>query len=235
MRTVFKDWDCRLLPMTGEWITRPDDTVRSMVLLKEKFGIKRFHMSPRFDPEYESVAAFLLRRDKAMDELRTLIPEGFTVSCGAVSVLTVGLSEQLGLKRLCIPKTNFLPVMLPILDNHQALFTELNRLLYHTPYRVMFYAFDTLLPYYSKEDIARWIELPDAAYCFRYQSLENAEARRTMKRLLARRAPIVFGTGINSYGKACYYEFDHYMSIAAEYFPEHERDRLFHSSQLYKI
>ena len=235
MRTVYKDWDCRLLPMTGELITRPEETIRSLLLLKEKFGFKRFLFTPRFDAEFESVTAFLLRRDRSLKELQALLPDGISVSCGAVSVLTAGLAEQLFLRKLCMPKTNYLPIMLPFYGDKQIISLELNRLLYHSPYRVLFYSFDTALYYYSKADIERWINLPNAAYCFRYQSIEQPEIRCILRRLMERNVPILFGTGLNAYEKACYYEFDHYIRVAADHFSEYECDLLFHSNQLYKI
>ncbi|MBE6633332.1 MAG: hypothetical protein E7620_03195 [Ruminococcaceae bacterium] len=224
---VMNDWDCRLLPMSGEWITSPTDTAKAMMLLKEKYNLKRFLLTPFYDATVESISMFLWRRKQTFEELKKILPSEVTVRCGAVALLSPGLSHSNALNRLRLSRTNFLPVRLPLLSTGNWLSAELNRLLYHTPYRILFYAFDSLLPFYPTEDILRWSRLPNAAYCFRYQALESPFLRELMREMLSANQPILFGTCVNSYEKACYLELDHYLQLASSHFSEYECDRLF--------
>ena len=225
MRT-YTDWDCRLLPSMGDLIANPNESAKAILLLKEKFGLSRLCMMPEFDCEKDSVAAFLVRRENAFSILNPLLSNDIQVLLSASALVTAGLSEEIGLKKLLLPKTDLLPIRLPFFPSNETA-KELNRLLYHVPYRLLFLSFDSYIPFYPKEDLLRWIELPNAMFQFQYSALENLQAIELLKRLLHRKATIFFGTGINSYGKACYYPFDYYVSLAERHFGEFERDLLF--------
>ena len=228
---VMNDWDCRLFPMSGEQVASPAETVKAMRLLKEKYNIKRFFLTPCFDASAESASSFLWKRRQYQAELKQLLPSELTVRCGAVPLLTKELSDCRALSHFRFPKTNYLPLRLPLLPSGNWVHAELNYFLYHTPYRVLFYAFDSLLPFYSMDDILRWSRLPNVAYCFRYQALESPELRSMMREILSRNQPILFGTGVQSYEKACYLEIDRYLELASSHFTELECDRLFHGHQ----
>ena len=229
---VFTDWDCRLLPMMGDLIADPKDSARSLLLLKEKFGLSRFCMMPEFDCRCDSVAAFLARREKACEEILPLLPRDIQITQGGAALVYPGLSEEAGLRSLLLRGTNALPIRLPLLDSSNEIFRELNRLLYHVSYRILFLSFDAYLDFYAPEDIHRWSELPNVAFQFNYRAMESAKARSLLKTLIDRNAIVLFGTGINSYGKASYYEFDHYIRLAEQYFSPYLRDVLFFPKKL---
>ncbi len=223
----FTDWKCDLLPMTGGLITTAHESARTILLLNEKFGLSRFCMTPEFNCENDSVAAFVARRERACAELSSRLPPDIKIIPAASISLTPGLSEERGLKRLLLPTTNELPIRLPFFSMRNEMSVELNRLLYHLPYRICFLSFDSYLTHYSREDIMRWSNLENASFQFNYRSLASPEARAVLKQLIDRNATVRFGTELSSYGKACYYEFDHYLELADSYFSEYERDRLF--------
>ena len=223
---VYTDWECRLLPMMGELISNPADSAKALSILKTKFGLTRFCMTPEFDCEKDSVASFLIRREKAFAELSQLISNEFRIRLGCAVLVVPGLSEVREIKKLLLPKTKFLPIRLPYFPSEETP-KELNRLFYHLPYHVLFLSFDSYLNFYPYEDLLRWVNLPDVAFQFNYSAMEDPRAIELLKRLLQRNATIFFGTGINSYGKACYYEFDHYIHLASRHFNEYQRDLLF--------
>ena len=228
---AYTDWECRLLPMMGELISNPQDSAAALSILKTKFGLTRFCMMPEFDCEKDSVASFLIRREKAFAKLSPLISNEFRIRLGCAALVIPGLSEVRGIKKLLLPQTKFLPIRLPYFPSSETP-KELNRLLYHLPYHVLFLSFHSYLNFYPLEDLIRWANLSDVAFHFNYSAMENPRAIDLLKRLLQRNATIIFGTGINSYGKACYYEFDHYIHLASRHFNEYQLDQLFFSKGL---
>ena len=223
----FTDWNCSLLPMMGGLITSPHESAEALTLLKEKFGLSRFCMTPEFDCKKDSVASFLVRRDRAISEISTWLPPDIKIIPGASVALLPGLSEEHGLKKLLLPTTNELPIKFPYFSMSNNASVELNRLLYHSPWRICFLSFDSYVNYYPKDEIDRLSNLENASFQFNYRSLESAEIRALIKRLLSNGVTIRFGTELYSYGKACYYEFDRFIELATFHFSEYERDLLF--------
>ncbi len=223
---VYTDWDCRLLPMMGDLIANPQDSAEALLILKEKFGLTRFCMMPEFDCEKDSVANFLIRREKAFSEILPFISNEFRIRLGCAALVIPGLSEISDIKKLLLPKTNLLPIKLPYFPAKETPI-ELNRLLYHLPHQILFLSFDSYFNSYPYEDLLRWIELPNVAFQLNYSAMGDPRAIELLKRLLQRNAMVFFGTGINSYGKACYYEFDYYIELANYHFNEYQRDLLF--------
>ena len=231
---VLVDWDCHLMPMMRELIANPKDTVRTLCFLRDRFELQRFYMMPEYDCRLESVSLFLLKREKSKRELNTILPQEFKLQYGATSLLFPGLFEQEGIHKLLIPKTAYLPIRLPLKAEESWVAVELNRLLYHVPYRILFMSFDRYRFYYPTDTVDRLLQLPKVAYQFSYQSLINEETRADLKTLIRRNAPIVFGTGLTSYGQACYYELDYYLKLAKQYFSEYEMDMLFFNKRIYR-
>lgn len=211
----------------GDLIADPCESAKALLLLKEKFGLSRFYMTPEFDCENDSVSSFLASRSRALSELRPLLPPEIKLIPGASIALLPGLAEEHGLKKLLLPTTNELPIRLPFFSMSNEASIELNRLLYHAPWRICFLSFDSYLSTYPKQDIERWTNLDNVSFQFNYRSLESPEVRSLLKRLIAKNKSIRFGTELHSYGKACYYEFDYYTDLAKEHFSEYERDLLF--------
>lgn len=227
MMRKFTDWSCDLLPMMGGLVTTPEESVKVLLLLKEKFGLSRFCMTPEFNCENDSVASFVAKRERACSDLAPLLPPDIKIMQGASITLLPRLSEERGLEKLLLPTTDELPVRLPFFSMSNELSVELNRLLYHSSHRICFLSFDSYLNCYSKEDLARWSNLENVSFQFNYRALSSTEARSLLKQLIDRGATIRFGTELNAYGKACYYEFDHYLELARTYFSDYETDLLF--------
>ena len=223
---TYSDWNCRLLPMMGDLIADPNDSIRAMLFLKDKFGLSRFCMMPEFDCTQESISAFLIRRDKAWDTLRHKLTRDIHVMLGASATVVEGLSQEVGLKKLILPNTNLFPIRLPFFPTNETA-KELNRLLYHFPYRILLLSFDTYLNVFPMDEINRWISLPNVAYQWNYKALKNPLARDLIKMQLSQNATVLFGTELYSYGKACFYELDHFLKIASEDFNDYQLDHMF--------
>ena len=227
MMRKFTDWSCNLLPMMGDLVTSPRESAEMLILLKEKFGLSRFCATPEFDCKKDSVSAFIAKRERAMNDVLPLLPREIKLIPGASVVLQPGLSEERGLKKLLLPTTDELPIKLPFFSMSNDISIELNRLLYHSPWRICFLSFDSYVNCYPKEEIDRLSNLENVSFQFNYRSLESAEIRALIKQLLSHGATIRFGTELHSYGKACYYEFDRFIELAKAYFSEYEIDLLF--------
>ena len=129
---VYTDWNCCLLPMMSDQVTDPRETAEALTLLRDRFGLKRFYMMPEFDCQTESVPMFLLKRERAKQELSSLLPEDVRVDFAATSLLLPNLSKAPMLHKLRIPRTNDLAIRFSPFDDETKVAPELNRMLYLT-------------------------------------------------------------------------------------------------------
>lgn len=157
---MLTDWNCHLLPMMGEWITAPKDTRDALLLLNARTGIRRFCMMAEFDCGKDSLPGFLIARDRAMREIKPLLPEGFHVFAGGYIRLRPGISEISGLRKLCLPRTGLLPVLLPWAGLSRETALEWNRLLYHTSLHPLLMETDHFIrDGFSPENVKRLLRL----------------------------------------------------------------------------
>lgn len=219
---MLTDWNCHLLPMMGEWITVPKDTRDALLLLNARTGIRRFCMMAEFDCGKDSLPGFLIARDRAMREIKPLLPEGFHVFAGGYIRLRPGISEISGLRKLCLPRTGLLPVLLPWAGLSRETALEWNRLLYHTSLHPLLMETDHFIrDGFSPENVKRLLRLEHTAYQFDYRSLCDPEIRNAVRFLIGRRATVLFGTAVNSPGSAAFYDYQAAVAAAeADFGPE---------------
>lgn len=223
------DWNCHLLPMMGEWIRSPQDAREALVRLNARTGIRRFCMMAGFDCEKESLPCFLLERDRAVRELKTVLPEGYRIIPGGYVRLRPGVSEIRGVTKLCLPRSDLLPVLLPWNGMTQADALEWNRILYHLPVRPLIMEAEHFLTGYPKDDVGRLLHLRQAAYQFNYLSLTQPEIRFALRVLSVRQATVLFGTAVSSPGAAAYYDFRSAMEAASAAFGAARCEALLHA------
>ncbi len=216
------DWNSKLLPMMGNLLRKPQEALEAMSVLKERFSLASHCMMPEFDHRTDSVAAFLLRRNRSLQELTSLLPREIRVQAAAAVRLLPELSKNIELHKLYIPKTDYLPLQFPLIPEPSWFAPELNRMIYHTKHRLLFLSFDLYPQYYPAASLRLLAELPNTAYQFSYTSLKDPDTRRLLRHLIRRNAPILFGTELNSIGKACYYELDDCLATAQKYFSAYE-------------
>ncbi len=219
------DWNCRLLAGFPDQIARSDAAAEALTALLSRSTLRRFLFLPVFDPAQDSVALFQIRANNALKALQSRISSVASLSCAASVALLPRLSEYKELRRLCLPKTDYLAISLPLTPTDWAE-NELAKLARYAPFRVFLTNVHLLPIFYPPETVDRLLNLPNMAYQFSIQSLENPANDRLFRRLLDRRAPILFGSAVNSLGKA--YRFDEAFSVgeARKRFRPFELERL---------
>jgi hypothetical protein len=228
------DYHSRLLPMMGEHIASPKDSVACMRLLRERFGISKFYIISDYDCREESVAMFRLRQKHAEEELQALASNEFRIETAGCALVLPDVSKMLGLQKLRLPKTNYLPIRLSLTSDADARLLELNRLLYHFPLRPLFLSFDQYEKTCSNEEVQRLLSIPNAAYQFSYRSLTDPKTCEKLRFLMRKRAPILFGTEISSPNEAAYYELDYYLDCARREFTVFEFETLFFQKKIFQ-
>ncbi len=178
---------------------------------------------------------FRLRQKRAEESLRSLIStDHFRLESAGCALVLPDVSKMIGLHKLRLPKTNYLPIRLSLIKDADARLIELNRLLYHFPLRLLFLSFDRCVNTCSKETVDRLLSLPGVAYQFSYRSLTDPKICEMLRVLLKKRAPILFGTEISSPTEAAYYELDHYLDCARREFSSFEFEALFFQKKIFQ-
>lgn len=227
------DWNCRLFPSFDPSIEAPQTLQEAFLVCSERFGIKRFCLMPEYDSLSESVSLFLLRQDRMRKELQELLPKGLSARVGVAVLLRSGLHETMYLDRLRLKGSHCLPIMFPIGSYQDWMDLELNRLLYKAKQRLLFLSFDQLLIFYPEDVIERLMRIPDAVYQFNYRSLADPRACELLKTLCDRNATVIFGTGLPTLEKACFYEMEHYLLSARKALSTRQYEALLQSSHLF--
>lgn len=239
MNSYFVDWHSHLLPGIHETLTDPNESANAILYLYENQSIRTFCMMPTFFPFRDSVAAFLLRRDRAMERLACALrekpPKNYYSSespriprirllFGASVALESGCYEVEQLSKLAVPFNGikFLPIRLPALEFADWIDFEINRLLYRTNVRLWFTSFEFVCKYYPPEITKKLCRISDAIYQFGYRSLEDKTVQHVIKSLLERRATVLLGTSLNCLEKSYRCDLSYNLSIAKTAFTDFE-------------
>lgn len=205
----FVDWSCGLLPRMRGCIETAEEAEQAVSLLHTRHGFNRFFATPTYDSEREPVSHFLLRRDRAKEELTARLPRGCKLAVGASILLTPSLHEVDGLERLLLPRGR-LPVTLPLTEYGEWIDLELNRLLYRRKYKLLFLSMERSIALYPSDFIEKLLRIEDASFQFNFRALTDPACCRILTELLHRNRTVLLGTGIDSidacyaYDRACY-------------------------------
>lgn len=227
------DWNCRLIPYADPLLENRDDLQTAFLHCTEQFGIKRFCLMPEYNSRSESVSLFLLRQERMRERLSGLLPKGSRARVGVSVPLCPGLHETLHLGRLCMKGSHCLPIQLPIGPYEEWMDLELNRLLYRSKHRLLFLSFDRFPIFYSADILERLMRIPHAVYQFSYRSLTDPRACVLLRELYDKNATVLFGTGMDSLEKACFYEMDHYLEAGQKTLSTRCLDELLQRSHLF--
>lgn len=194
---LITDWNCRLLPGFPDQAARAEDAADALTVLWEDLGVKRFCFFPVFDPETDSIPAFQIRENRALKALQSLFhfPAVFLLSASVR--LVPGLAEYRGLNRFLLPKTDYLPVALPLSPDRTTENT-LADLARHAPFRLLVTNAHLLPVFYPEPLLERVSRLPGLAFQFSFQALAEPQTGLFRDLLLARRVPILAGSGVRS-------------------------------------
>ena len=208
------DWNCRLLLRGDPLLGDHAELVRAFFLCVERFGIKRFCMMPTFDPQAESVARFLLRRERMQESLTPLLPSGARLRMGASVLLSPGLHAEQDLHKLTLPASHYLPLDLPIGEWADWLDLEINRLLYRAKKRLLFLSVERYPIFYPKDVLDRLMRIPNAVYQFNYRALADPASVALIRSLLHQGTTVLLGTATEDPYKLGFYEMEHYLTSA---------------------
>lgn len=223
------DWNCHLLPLMGEWICAPSDAREALIRLNARTGIRRFCMMAELDCEHDSLPCFLIERDRAVRELRAVLPDGFRIIPGGYIRLRPGVSGIRNLSRLFLPQNGMLPVLLPWNGMTAEDAVEWNRILYHVTATPLIMEAEHFLTGYKREDAERLMQLKNVAYQFNYLSLADPKLRAAIQSIAGRGATVLFGTGVASPGAAAFYDFESAVAAASKSIGQDACERLMHT------
>ena len=225
------DWNCRLLPGFSDHVGNARNAASALTLLHEHSGISHFSFFPEFDPLCESVSAFKIRIDLALKALQSLLTFPAVLFASASARICPNLAEYRDLRRFCLPKTDFLPISLPIVPENQVE-NEVARIARYAPFRPLLMNAHLLPIFYPSDVLKRLFRLPGIAVQFSFSSLETDKNDRILHELLARKVPVLLGSGVNSREKAALLDFPYLRSQIEARFSPSEADALFHAGNL---
>lgn len=228
------DWNCRLLPPADPLLGDDAEIARALLYSVEQFGIKRFCMMPTYDAGAESVARFLLRRDRLEEHLLRILPAGARLRMGASVLLQPRLHELADLRRLSLrAASHALPVELPIGAWEDWMDLEINRLLYRAKQKLLFLHAERYPILYPEEVLARLARIPDAVYQFNYRALTDPRCLQIIRSLLARGATVLLGTALEDPQKISYFELPYYLEAGEAALSRAEIASLLQGAHLY--
>ncbi len=205
----FVDWSCGLLPRMRGCIETAEEGAQALSLLHTRLGFNRFLAAPTYDSQREPVSHFLLRRDRAAEDLCALISKPCKLALGASVVLNPSLHEVDGLEKLLVGGGR-LPITLPLTEFDDWIDLELNRLLYRCKYKLLFLSMERSIALYPADCIEKLLRIEDATFQFNFRALTDPACCHIIQALLHRNRTVLLGTGIDSidacyaYDRACY-------------------------------
>ncbi len=102
------DWHSHILPGVDDGSRDIEESVALLNLLSEQ-GVKRVVATPHFLADKQTVEEFLSRRDQALEELKTQMPDNAPeIVCGAEIKYYSGISRLENLSKLCIEGSRLL-------------------------------------------------------------------------------------------------------------------------------
>lgn len=203
------DWNCRLLSHGKGDAASLSEAVEAMTLLSRRCSFSHFRLALPFDASCESVAAFLIRKDRLEERLRALIPQdaGFTARVMADVMLVPSLYTERDLRRLSLNDSGYLPLSLPLGSFPEWADFELNRLLFKEKIdKLLFLSFDRTSLFYSSETVDKLLRIPDVRLqvCYSTGSSYGNSLKSDKEKLRT-----VLGTEITSLASAYRFCMDH--------------------------
>ena len=225
----FTDWNCGLLPDGLELLGNAKDAVSGLRILSERTGFLRFCFLPVFDPQEASLSEFLFRRDRAIRMLSDQLPENFRLIPSARMMLPPDgiLSNDPKWKKLCIPKTDYLPVTFFLWDSPVAIENRLAKLTRHSGFAILLPSAERILSVFPKDVSDRIFRLPGMVYQFSYSALRDEKVLAILNLLLNRKAPILFGSSVSTPAQAARFDLEYDLELARAHFDRLSFETLF--------
>ncbi len=173
---MFTDIHLHLLPGMDNGPVRPWESERMFALLYAN-GVRAAVLTPHFDADIEAIEDFVTKRRLSYDKMREILGEkarhfGFYLS--AEVIMRVGLSTLPSLPSLCIPKTNILPLSLPISDKIDPnTMKELATIIQKRKLRPLICHIERHHLFYGEKEFERLLSLPSSLFAVSASALED--------------------------------------------------------------
>lgn len=180
------------------------DTAESLEMMRQTLaqGIETVAATSHFYAGQESISDFLARREAARQQLAEAIaatPElsgRIRLLMGAEVLLREGI-HHLDLRPLCLEGTDCILLEMPFSPRPSWLYETIESIVFDQHLRVMLAHVDRYIPWYSTEDIAELIELPDTIVQLNGGSLQSRHDVRFVGRWLPPVNALVLGSDMH--------------------------------------
>lgn len=142
-------------------------------------GVRAAIITPHFHADSEDLPAFLVRRRMAFSSLFRAVPDirlNFRFLLSAETEIVPGVSALRLLPELCIPKTRYLPITLPLGDGIQP---EIMREIANMIQKRKIYPFvchlERYITFYKEKELQKLLSLPGAVFCISATGLYSQE------------------------------------------------------------
>ncbi len=224
---MYCDPHIHLLPNLDNGPQTVEESLRMLSILKEH-KTHRAILTPHYDPDQESIAAFLARRKIAERQfLQAASLSRFHYVLSAEVAITPGISHAQKLEKLLIPHTRFLPVSLPVGRLDTYVIRELAHMLHKRNIRPIICETERHFLFYTKEDYERLTTLPYTTFLFSAPAMADSALFQEVLRLHVRGCEVIVGSNAHDSSTRPPETEDLIRAIAL-----HHGERLYHSLAL---
>ncbi len=231
----YVDWNCKAFPSVNQGGLSMQDALGTLEYLFSRDRISHFCMMTEYTESFGSIPAFLLLRRSSEEALKDAVPKHLKIRFATSVPLSPDLHLLSDLDKLYIPRTNILPITLPIAAYADWIDLELNRLLYRNRLRLWFVALNSILLFYPKEALERLFRISNAVYQFGYRSLSDPMALKWIRYILRINptATILLGTGVDCIERASFHPTSYHLQSAASSLTPMELQTLLHHGRAF--
>ncbi len=199
---MFADAHVHLLPRIDNGPCRlweAEDMLRAMYAAKVRAAV----LTPHFNADDEGIAEFTVRRKLAFTSLLQAVPDlrrNFRFFLSAETELVPGVSSLRDLSELCIPKTRYLPVTLPIGTYiPPEIMREIATLIQKRKIYPLICHLERYITFYKEKELQKLLSLPCAIFCISPAGLDcDDTARLIFRNLQAGKRFLIGSNGHNT-------------------------------------
>ncbi len=195
---MYCDAHVHLLPFLDNGPQSVEESVAMLNLLKCG-GTHRAIFTPHYDPDIEPISVFLSRvRDSERCLRRSTSFSRFRYLISAEVAITPGISHDSKLEKLLIPRTNYLPVSLPLGKFDSFLMRELSYMMHKRKIYPIICETERHFLLYEKEDYKRLLELPHTTFLFSAPALADKMIFSEVLRLHTKGYSVIVGSNAHN-------------------------------------
>ncbi len=197
---LYCDSHIHILPRMDNGPQRPEEAVAMLRILANAHTLKII-ATPHFDPEQETIGAFLRRRKESFDLLRSVAPDSLsrmrTLLAAEVAICR-GISRAPQIEKLMIPNTRCLLLSLPMNGFTKECVIEISHIMHKRKIIPIISSLERYFLMYSKEDYQKLVNLPNAVFQIGTTALGNRDIVYEAARLVNTGHTVLLGS--NAHG-----------------------------------